>query len=57
MRYKKDCIKQYNEGWFITMKPLCASRKKLHGPYKSKNIALNDLEVLNDKDYKPIELK
>lgn len=48
-RYSKDCIRQYEDGWYITFKPLRGIRKKSHGPYKTNAIADNDREVLNGK--------
>ena len=48
-RYTKDSVRQYENGWYITFKALNGNRIKCRGPYKTKSIAENDREILNDK--------
>lgn len=48
-QYPKDCIRQYDDGWYITFMPLHGARIRSHGPYRTKAIADNDRETLNNR--------
>ena len=48
-RYPKECILQYEDGWYITFKTLSGNIIKSHGFYRTKNIAENDRIILNDR--------
>ena len=48
-RYPKTCVKQYEDGWYITHQALNGIRRKISGPYKTKAMAEPDRETLNNR--------
>lgn len=48
--YPKDCVKQYEDGWYITWKSLGGNIIKSHGAYRTKAIAEHDRNILNNRE-------
>jgi len=46
-RYPKDCVLQYEDGWYITFKSLTGNIIKSHGAYRTRAIAEPDRLILN----------
>mgnify|MGYP003641463590 CR=1 FL=1 len=46
-RYPKDCVLQYEDGWYITFSSLGGNIIKSLGPYKTKAISEHDRKILN----------
>ena len=46
-RYPKDCVLQYEDGWYITFKSLSGNTIKSQGAYKTKTMAEHDRRTLN----------
>ena len=50
MRYSKEDIFKYLDGYWITSwMAIRGCRVKISGPYKNKDMALLDMEVLNNR--------
>jgi hypothetical protein len=48
-RYLKDSIRKYEDGWWITnWSEFRLERLKLIGSFKTKQLAENELEILNN---------
>jgi len=47
IRYPKDCVMQYTDGWYITFTDLRGVPIKVHGAYKTKAMAEPDRITLN----------
>ena len=48
-RYPKDCVLQYEDGWYITFKTLSGNIIKSHGSYRTKSIAEHDRITINNR--------
>lgn len=53
MSYKKSDIQKYSDGWWITwFNQVRNKRIQMSGPYKIKDEAIRDMEVLNNRKRK-----